>query len=107
MDTWREQAQLVRSQNGLLSFIVHPDYSISQKAQDLYRELLEMIAEMRETGKLWAALPKEIDTWWRARDQMRLEWHQGRWRIVGNRAEEAQVAFATLDGNDLILERSE
>jgi hypothetical protein len=55
-----------------------------------------------ETGKreaLWFALPSEIDRWWRARSQMSIVNDRGSWRIVGDGAERAVLAFArTVDG---------
>ena len=67
---WRTQFEAILSKNGLASFIVHPDYVIESKTQTVYKDLLAMLSERRKQEDLWFALPRDIDGWWRARNQM-------------------------------------
>ena len=44
LDLWKAQTKLIMDKQGLVSFIVHPDYVIDQKPQRIYRELLSLFA---------------------------------------------------------------
>jgi hypothetical protein len=87
--------------NGLVSFIVHPDYVIEKKAMDVYRDLLTYLSELRQRRRLWFALPGEIDRWWRARNEMRIVGREGDWRIEGEDAGRARLGFAQRVGDRL------
>ena len=91
---WKAQTGTIFAKNGLAQFIVHPDYIAEPDTQAVYLELLAMLRKCRERESLWFALPGEIDSWWRARNAMRLEKDGNTWRIVGEGAENAVVALA-------------
>jgi len=59
-DLWKKQIEMILAKNGLISFIVHPDYIIDSKAQSVYRDLLAYFEELRGQEALWFALPGEI-----------------------------------------------
>ena len=99
LDLWREQIRQIIGQHGLVSFIVHPDYLDSGKAKSTYAALLKHLAELRSGAGLWTVLPGEVDTWWRQRSEMKLLPDGGSWRIEGEGAERASVAYATLENN--------
>jgi hypothetical protein len=99
IELWKQQIQLVQSNHGLISFIVHPDYVIEQRAQDTYKELLSHLGRLREEGSIWAALPREVANWWRQRSQMCLTREYGEWRIEGPGSERARVGYASLEGD--------
>ena len=94
MEIWKEQCEILLARHGLLSFIIHPDYTTSPKAQVLYGQLLDYLAALREDRDVWIALPGEVDRWWRQRSQLRLERDGASWRIVGAGREKARLAFA-------------
>ncbi len=96
IDLWKQQIEMIAKRNGLISFIVHPDYILKEREQRVYRELLTHLTALREPSKLWFALPVEINSWWRNRAQMGLVQRDGEWRIVGPDSERARIAFATL-----------
>jgi hypothetical protein len=96
IDIWKEQIKTIVERNGLVSFIVHPDYIIEKKARAVYVELLEHLAILRENSGLWIALPAEINTWWRNRSQMKLVEEGTSWKIEGPDADRARLAFASL-----------
>jgi len=103
IDLWKRQIASVTEAHGLASFLVHPDYVIEKRARRTYQALLEHLAQMREERKLWIALPREVDRWWRERSQMSLACDGGKWRIEGLGKERARLAFATLVGHELTL----
>jgi len=95
---WKEQIDELVERNGLISFIVHPDYIIEKKARNTYRDLLAYLAELRADGKLTVALPNEVATWWRKRAKARLACRNGQWQIVEPGLERACIARAYSDG---------
>ena len=104
LDLWKAQIELIMEKNGLVSFIVHPDYVIEQRAQRIYRDLLSFLRQLGVGKRTWFALPGEIDDWWRSRSKMRLVDHDGKWQIEGPGAERAKLAFANLVGDRLEYE---
>jgi hypothetical protein len=102
IDLWKRQIEMIRRRNGLISFIVHPDYIIEERARQVYRDLLTYLAALCDSEKLWIALPEEINHWWRSRAEMRLVQRDHSWRIEGPDHERARVAFASLENGRLI-----
>jgi hypothetical protein len=101
INLWKEQIALILEKNGLISFIVHPDYNINQKARNVYSQLLRYISAMRSEGQTWIALPGEIAAWWRLRSEMKLVSVAGAWRIEGQGSERARLAYAVLNQGKL------
>jgi hypothetical protein len=99
IDLWKQQIDLILKRNGLISFIIHPDYVIEKRARAVYAELLGAMARLREEHNVWIALPGEVDRWWRSRNQMKLVAANDDWKIVGRDCERARIAYATLDGD--------
>jgi hypothetical protein len=98
-DLWKIQLDTILAKNGLATFIVHPDYIIEPETRAVYESLLGWLRELRAQQALWFALPHEIDDWWRVRSQMSVVKDGDSWRIVGEGAEHAVLAFATaVDG---------
>jgi hypothetical protein len=104
IDLWKQQIELILAKNGLVSFIVHPDYIQEPEHLAVYRQLLAHLTEIREPRNLWFALPGEIDTWWRARSKMSVVKDGDGWRIEGDGAERAVLAFARLADGQLVYE---
>jgi hypothetical protein len=104
IDLWKQQLALLRERNGLISFIVHPDYEIEHRARRVYESLLAYLQEMIAREEIWGALPGEVDQWWRARSQMKLVQEGSSWEIKGPQAERARIAYATIDGDRLVYE---
>jgi hypothetical protein len=102
VDLWKKQIAFITQKNGLVSFIVHPDYIMEKRAQGTYRALLEHLAQMRADGKTWIALPGQVNDWWRERSQMKLVRDNGKWRIEGQGKERARIAYAAVDGNRIV-----
>jgi hypothetical protein len=99
IDLWKKQFDAIRQRNGLISFIAHPDYLIERPARKVYESLLDYLREIVAREKSWAALPREVDQWWKARSQMKLVRKGDQWEIEGPQKERARIGYAVLDGN--------
>jgi hypothetical protein len=100
IDLWKAQLDLILKKNGLASFIVHPDYVKEHDTSSVYKGLLGYFRELRQKMPIWSALPAEVDSWWRARSKMSVVKDGHSWRIEGDDAERAVLAYAkNVDGN--------
>jgi hypothetical protein len=106
-DLWRRQVALISGANGLMSFIVHPDYLVERRAIRLYESLLEYLREIVARENVWPTLPGEVDLWWRARNQMSLVAREHSWEVIGPESERARLAYAVLDRDRLVYELAE
>jgi hypothetical protein len=104
IDLWKTQIALIAEKNGLISFIVHPDYVMKNELKSMYQDLLTYLREMRTMTRIWTTLPSEVDHWWRARSKMQLVPSGGEWRIEGEGADRAVVAYATNVNGKLVYE---
>jgi hypothetical protein len=102
MDLWKQQIELVLEHSGLISFIVHPDYLLQQRPRSIYLALLDRLAQLRRDSRMWIPLPRELNDWWRSRNEMRLIKRGSSWQIEGPEKHRARVAFATLDSDRLV-----
>jgi len=99
IDLWKTQIDLILKKNGLLSFIVHPDYIIEPEKLSIYEALLGCLRAFAEKIPIWFALPCDVDSWWRARSKMSVVNEGGSWRIEGDETKRAVLANAkTVDG---------
>lgn len=98
---WKRQIDLIMQRNGLISFITHPDYLIENRAQAVYLDLLRHLSILRTQKRMWFALPRDVNRWWRERQEMRLVADGTEWRIEGQGRENARVAYATLSGDHI------
>ena len=101
LEMWSKQLEIIHGKHGMASFIVHPDYTVELKRQKVYRQLLELLRRYQDEKRMWLTLPREVDRWWRQRNELRLERETGGWVIRGPGAERAQIAYARLDGQKL------
>ncbi|RKZ19821.1 hypothetical protein DRQ50_01345 [bacterium] len=106
-DIWWSQLEVIEARGGLASFIVHPDYMREERGQQLYRSLLERLAQLRDAGRAWTALPGEVNDWWRQRNRLELVEEAGGWTIRGEGARRARVAWAVRDGAGIRYEVQE
>jgi len=103
IDLWKIQLDLIRRQNGLMSFIAHPDYLIDDRARKVYESLLDYLQKMIACENIWNPTPGAVDRWWRARSQMRLVQENGHWEIEGPESERARVAYASVEDGQLVF----
>ena len=96
IELWKAQIKLILQKHGLLSFIVHPDYMMTEPALKVYTSLLTHLSRLRRESQVWCALPGDVNRWWRERNSMELIWERGKWQIRGQGRERARVAFASI-----------
>ena len=101
---WEEQIDRILEQNGLISFIAHPDYLLEPRAREVYTDLLRLLARLRAERNVWIALPSEIDAWWRNRREMTLVPDGESWRIEGPDSQRARIAYARLEGGRVVYD---
>jgi len=99
---WKSQLEDVMARHGLVSFIVHPDYQADDRARRGYAALLDQLARLRDAGSCWLPLPGEVERWWRTRSQLTLVPNGDGWRVEGPGHERARIAYAELDGGELV-----
>jgi hypothetical protein len=104
IDLWKRQIAQITEKHGLASFIIHPDYILEQRTRDTYESLLGYLADLRSKEKIWIALPREVNQWWRSRNQMKLVRQGSGWAIEGPDKDKARVAYAAMNGNELVYE---
>lgn len=102
LELWEQQMEMILQQNGLVSFNIHPDYILETRARSVFVALLSMMEGYREKRNLWAALPAEVNLWWRQRAAMEIVDGDGTTKIVGPGSERATLAYAALDGGRVV-----
>jgi hypothetical protein len=103
IDLWKRQADLIMQKNGLLSFIVHPDYIIGSRERTIYEALLAFMDCLRAEQGVWITTPGEINRWWRQRAEMTLVQDGENWRIEGAGKERARIGYASEEDGQLVL----
>jgi hypothetical protein len=101
---WKQQMNIILESHGLISWLIHPDYVMTPRAQDTCKALLEEIARLRSDENVWLALAGDVDRWWRLRSAMTLAPAGTDWKIEGAGSEQARVAYACLSGDHLVYE---
>lgn len=104
LDLWNEQIDAIVDHNGLVSFIIHPDYVLVERFRRVFERLLERVSAVCAERNLWRALPRDINRWWRQRSEMELSGDGGRLTVRGTGAERASIAYAVLNGDDVLFE---
>ncbi len=104
IDPWKKQVGLIHQRNGLMTFLTHPDYLIDHRARKVYESLLQYLRTLIDREKVWAALPGEVNQWWRTRRQLKLVRRGSAWEIEGSGKERARIAYAVRDGDRLVFE---
>ena len=101
---WEKQMNIIIQGHGLMTLLIHPDYVTTGRAQDSFRNLMEKVSRARADENVWIPLPKEVDRWWRERNEMELVPNGNAWRIAGEGSERARIAYACVDGDRLTYE---
>ncbi|MEA2230074.1 MAG: hypothetical protein QOF04_3704 [Solirubrobacteraceae bacterium] len=99
---WLDKAGWVARHHGLVNVITHPDYLDTAGRRDAYGGLVAAMAA-RDDG--WHALPRDVAAWWRTRAGLRVtQGPGGDVAVTGPGAERATIAWATLDGDDVVFD---
>ena len=99
---WKKQIGMILAEHGLVTVLTHPDYLIESRARAVYRDLLAHLRREQEARNLWMALPGEVDSWWRNRNQMALVRHGDSWEVEGPDSHRARVAYAKLEDDRVV-----
>jgi glycosyltransferase involved in cell wall biosynthesis len=102
IDLWKRQLRTIVNGHGLASVIIHPDYVIELRQQQMFRDLLGYVREMCAAENVWATVPARVNSWWRQRNEMKLISTPDGWQIVGEGSAAARVAYASLEGDSLV-----
>jgi peptidoglycan/xylan/chitin deacetylase (PgdA/CDA1 family) len=96
---WQEKLDYIVKRCGMALVITHPDYLDSPHRLDAYRQFLEHAASL---PGMWHALPRDVATWWRQRDQSTVRDEDGQCRRIegpaSDRASAATLHFDAADG---------
>ena len=95
IELWKQQIDLIMDKQGLMNFIIHPDYIIGERELATYKDLLRYLTQLAAKKNIWMPLPREVASWWRDRANMRLVEVNGRWQVEGNGSERARIAYAS------------
>ena len=95
INIWKRQIEIIMGKHGFMSFIVHPDYIMKPRELKVYRTLLDHLSRLRQEKAVWITTPGEVNRWWRQRAGMQLVEDGDGWRIEGDGAERACVAWAS------------
>jgi hypothetical protein len=101
LDTWKREIRAIHDRNGLISLLVHPDYITESWARELYLRLLDYVCGLAVKERIWIATPGQVNDWWRVRSHLSLDRVGKTWRIIGEQSERAQIAYASLEGNEV------
>ena len=88
---WLDKTAHIRSRGGMVLALSHPDYAENHGIIDAYRQLLETYAS---DSTMWHALPREVNAWWRRREQTRIVPARDGWHIVGPAKDDASINVA-------------
>ena len=101
---WDQQIDRIVAENGLVSFIGHPDYLAERRAGAVYGDLLRTLDALRTEQRVWIAAPAEIDAWWRERREMTLVRNGSSWDVQGAGSERASVAWVRLEDGRVVYD---
>jgi hypothetical protein len=102
IELWKKQIELILVNHGFISFIVHPDYLLAQRALSVYKTLLAYLSQLRSERNIWIARPGDVCRWWRQRSAMQLVFTDGTWCIKGEGRERARIAFASIKDDQVV-----
>lgn len=107
IDLWKKQMEIIMEKHGLISLVVHPEYTVEPQQRCIYEGLLGFLSCLEEAKGLWITTPGEVNRWWRQRAEMKLVPGSNGWYIEGPDAKRACLAYASFDGHRLVYEIEE
>jgi len=98
VELWKNKANWIESNGGMILINVHPDYIDSERRLKLYEEFL---VEMKAKTNIWNALPKDVARWWKDRSNSQLKRTNGCFTVEGPAAGRAAILLTTLENGML------
>jgi len=89
---WRSKVDALRSRNGMVLMIAHPDYVDCPGMLPAWEALLDQLCA--DAGA-WHALPREVAAWWRRRAESVPMLSAAGWVVRGPAGGEAVVAWSS------------
>jgi hypothetical protein len=89
---WTDKARDIRARGGMVLVLTHPDYARNEGVALAWKQLLD---EFADDESVWQALPREVASWWRRRDESSLLPDADGWGVQGPAAGEARVRLTT------------
>jgi hypothetical protein len=87
---WEKKRDFLVRYHGIVLMLTHPDYLTTDRYLDLYRGFL---ATTSEIAGCWHALPKQVTSWWKQREQSAVtKASNGDWSIRGPARDGGTVA---------------
>jgi len=100
---WNDQLDRILAENGMASFLMHPDYLIESRAFHVFQKMLGELRDRAEREPLWTPLPAEVARWWTNRAASTPEQtSDGVWRVNGPASDRAHVAHAVLHDDNVM-----
>ena len=90
---WKEKADWIATNSGLILIDVHPDYMSSEKRLQFYESFLSYV---KNKNGMWHALPREIVRWWRERDSSSLRKNNASYIVEGPASPRASIMRTSL-----------
>ena len=100
---WKQKAEWIIQNRGLVLVIIHPDYMLSAKNLGFYERLLALLTEQ---SSLWQVLPMDVAAWWKNRTISNLKNEDGRISIEGPVSERGRVLWAELENLQMSLKNN-
>jgi peptidoglycan/xylan/chitin deacetylase (PgdA/CDA1 family) len=101
IDRWVEKTRWIAGHHGLVNLILHPDYVLDPERLSLYESFLRFLAGQADS---WHALPRDVATWWREREGLRVVGDSPRPRVEGPASFRATVAWAREEAGDVVFD---
>ncbi len=95
---WKEKADWIERNSGLVLVDVHPDYMVSDERLRLYESLL---IHMRGKSNMYHALPKDIAAWWQQRNSSRLWSVNGKYGVAGHISARSSIIRTSIENGSL------
>jgi hypothetical protein len=89
---WVSKASDIRARGGMVLVLAHPDYARNQRMALAWEQLLD---EFADDDTVWQALPREVASWWRRRQDSTLLPDGDGWKVQGPAAGEGRVRLTT------------
>jgi len=103
IDLWKIQIDLILRKNGLMSFIVHPDYIIEPEKLSIYEACWAACERSRRRAP--SGLPFRVrSTRGGEHAKMSVVNEEGSWRIEGDETKRALLAYAKVVDGKLVYE---
>jgi hypothetical protein len=85
---WIDKAHVIRARGGMVLALTHPDYARNGQLALAWSKLLE---EFSNDDTAWRALPSEVASWWRQRQESNVVAGQDGWIVRGPTAAHGRV----------------